>query len=134
LPDELCPRKYSQVFYKIKNGGHVRIEFCPGVFLPEHVVREIPKEVPVGLSLVVFQRVFHGEGGWPYDWRYFALPPGMHVFHDLFNDVELQVVHGNLHVFSTLDCNGEISYALPEGSMEYHDGCWESASQARYYQ
>ncbi len=112
----------------------MRIEFCPGVFLPEDIVAEMPKEVPEGLSPVVFERVYHGEGGWPYDWRYFALPPGTHVFQDLFgNELELVVTAGQRGFLSTLDSNGEVSFTLPEGSMEYCNGAWEPATEAKYY-
>ena len=98
----------------------VEVEFEEGVTIPLAEAERIPSPLPSGCQLVVFERSSHCHGG-SYDWRFFAIPFGYYTI-DKGRDIE--VTDHCPVVVRTVDSNSDVTYPLPEGSVEYVDGRW----------
>jgi hypothetical protein len=112
----------------LKRNLDTLVELADGVLLPIHMVEEIPKELPMGLELVIFERSFHCSGD-PYDWRFFALRPGFYSI----DGQGFEVTAGRPAKVNTLDSNSDVTYRFPEGSMEYVDGAWLPSTSVEYH-
>ena len=107
------------------------VEVVKGVELPLHVFESdsMPRDLPKKRALVVFVCCSHNDG-WPYEWRFVAVPLG--------SIVKGREVCGNNTVItenkriSFVDCNAKYSFYLPSGSWEYRCGKWELARQLDY--
>ena len=97
--------------------------------LPTEVGKRRPGKTPEGCALVVFERSDHGAG-YPYEWRFAAVPVGGVIRRPYHEDV---VVQGPMMI-GFLDCNGDYAYQLPEGSFRYaKDGMWKPTRKVVYH-
>jgi hypothetical protein len=82
-------------------------------------------------GLLILERCAHGSGN-AYEHRYFAVRFGKITLTRGGYTREEVVISDHPSTYTFLDCNGDYSYKLPEGSMEYVDGAWIPNTVAEY--
>ncbi len=86
------------------------------VLIPYHIAREqMPDCIPDGCGLVVWKRVNAAVGDKVIDWRFCAVPVGIHIINTMdvqvSADVPIEIVISYARTFR--------HYELPKGSKEY---------------
>jgi hypothetical protein len=97
------------------------------VTLPVHQMDRMPKELPEGCQLVIFERTPAGLHSKPNDWRFFALKPSTFTVEGR----EVEITDRTVCVH-TQDAHANVTYPLPEGSMEYVKGEWVPSAAVVY--
>ncbi len=112
---------------KITHLFSVYIEREDGIRIPEMEIEKAPTEMPAGCVLVVMVRSSHNSG-YPYDWRYIAVPKGGSI---RYPNGEMMKVEKATEI-SILDCNDDYEYGLPSGSFQFENGSWHPIERVGY--
>jgi hypothetical protein len=113
---------------RLREELEVLVKLAEGIAIPLGYASKVPKELPVGYQLVVFERSSHCSGD-SYDWRFFAVKPGSYRLGE--NRGETQVGSAPV-IIHTMDSNSDVEYPLPHGSMEYVGGQWLPSKGVAY--
>ncbi len=132
-PEAAMENLYRQTFRP-----RLYMELAPGVEVPEGETGRIPATMPDGLTLVVFARSHsdysYGDAGRRqganevYEWRFFGLKPETRL---RFQQV-MTIVGTEPTMVNTPDGDDEVTYLLPERSMEFVTGRWVVCSRLDY--
>jgi len=111
--------KALQEYRKNLESSSFLVEITPDIKLPEEVSARIPREIPDGFSLVIFECCSHNDGC-PYDWRFVIVPSG-----SIIPDLEDRLpqyrkdrrIEKEIEIISFNDSNSLYYYKLPRGSF-----------------